>query len=113
MIKFNIKTVEARTLLHEYLQKIYQNKRWVDWTKLLSVQIELNRLEDENFKAKELLNEREKSLYNRHLEIRKLNKELGEVKTQNDILTKQLEETEKTIENLTEGMIARCDLCDS
>jgi len=113
MIKFDLKALEASAVLTNYLEKIYSNKRWDDWKKILFVHIQLNRLESENYRAKELINEKDRKLVQMDLQIRQMKIELSAHRTNNDKLKVELENREKTIENLTEGLVARCDQCGS
>lgn len=113
MIRFDLKALEASSILYGYIMTVGERKRMADFKKLLFVYQQLNRLESENDKAKRLIDEKQMRLIKAEKELAQLRSDISLLKNKSaqdqELIQKQI----KTIDNLTEGLIARCDQCGS
>lgn len=107
------KTIQANIILYDYLKRIYDRKRQSDFKQLLNVYNELQRLDTENVNLRHLINERDTQLYKYSRENTAY--KLQHTKDQEKIhaYESQIAEMQQVIERMSEGMIARCDICGS
>jgi len=113
IIPFDGKIAQARDFLHDYMMKIYNNKRLKDWKNFMFIYLQLNRIESENYRAKELLIERDITIKQQGEELRKLRSRNNQLEIEVVEYRKQIESQTHVIEEMSDGLIARCDLCGS
>jgi Tfp pilus assembly protein PilN len=106
-------SVEVRNILYNYLLRIKKNNRLTDFTQLLKVYITFNKNEIELEKAKDMLNQKEALLIQRGAKVKDLESRLRILENEKVQFEKVIEEQKHTIDNMAEGMIARCDICHS
>lgn len=110
MDKRTLQIIQARSYLN--MMSIRTNNE-LHAEHLTNAMYQIIFLEEWRGKVIKLFSEREAIALETQDELRALRLEVSELKTKNTKLEQALEIRETTVENLTEGMIARCDLCGS
>ena len=96
--------MKANTILISFLERIYKAKRKEDFSNLLEVQIELNRLDKENRILKDWVNKADKNNYNFGLEVSRMRSNELKLKNRVDILEQEKERLKTELNNINENL---------